>query len=150
MQTQMRWDDSLEIGINIIDQQHKEIIAYINQLHDVVRASDGRDSSAINEVLSGLINYTETHFAYEEELLDNLNYPFANDHKKVHRAFGQRMRDYQERYLMGEDVVEPLLTELQSWLRNHIQSSDQHYARHCDVKKDSKTFLRRALGKLLN
>jgi len=147
---QMQWDNSLEIGINIIDQQHKEIIAYINQLHDVVAVSGGRDINAISEVLAGLISYTETHFAYEEELLDNLNYPFTSDHKKIHQAFGQRMRDYQERFLVGEDVVEPLLVELQSWLRNHIQTSDQHYAEHCDVKQGSKSFLRRALGKLLN
>lgn len=147
---QMRWDESLEVGINIIDQQHKEIIAYINQLYDLISVPDKRDSTAINEVLAGLISYTETHFAYEEELLDNLNYPFSSDHKKVHQAFGQRMRDYQERYLTGEDVVEPLLTELQSWLRNHIQTSDQHYAEHCDVKKGRKPLLRRALSKLLN
>ena len=87
----MEWDPSLDTGIEVIDEQHKGIVKFINELHDAAATSD-RDK--ISHVLDGLINYTVSHFAFEEDMLEQHKYHLINAHKKVHQAFIDRINKY--------------------------------------------------------
>lgn len=41
----------------------------------------------IEEVLDKLINYTISHFTYEEKLMESANYPFLKEQKKANSLF---------------------------------------------------------------
>jgi len=121
----MAWDPSLSIGIEPIDSQHQRIVAYINELS---AAHDVKDRDRVSVVISELVDYTKTHFCFEEQLMEASGYPLTEAHKKVHESFVLRLSSLTERHQNGEDVTRKLMSELQIWLTNHIKREDNDYA----------------------
>jgi len=121
----IKWTDDLNTDIQVIDSQHHRIVDYINNLYDV-RKSHDRDE--VGKVLNELVDYTLSHFAFEESLLEDAKYPFINGHKRVHALFIKRVGAFQQRFQIGEDITDELLAVLKSWLINHIRSDDNDYA----------------------
>lgn len=120
------WTDQLSIGIDVIDQQHRRIVEYINQLDDA--RTGGQDREEVGFLITELVDYTVSHFGFEESLQEEANYPFAKSHKKVHELFAQRVAEYQERFEKGEDIAKGLNSLLVTWLFNHIKRDDADYA----------------------
>lgn len=126
----MQWTDDLATGIQIIDDQHKRIITYINELD---HASKTGDPEEVQHVFEGLLDYTVTHFEFEEELQEKAGYPFLKAHQRVHEIFMKRIAAFRERSNNGEDIVPELLSMLKVWLSSHIKGDDQDYVE--SVKK---------------
>lgn len=121
----IEWSSDLETGIQVIDKQHQRIVEYINKLHHA-QEYDSREEVAT--VLDELVDYTLSHFAFEESLMEESGYSFINAHKKVHQLFVRRVGDYQQRFKMGEEIAEELINTLKAWLINHIRNDDQDYS----------------------
>lgn len=121
----LEWTKDLETGIQVIDKQHQRIVEYINKLQHA-QEYDSRDEVAT--VLDELVDYTFSHFAFEESLMEESGYAFVNAHKKVHQLFVRRVGDYQQRFKKGEEIAEELINTLKAWLINHIKNDDQDYA----------------------
>lgn len=121
----IRWSNELDTGIQVIDNQHKRIVEYINSLID---ARDSLDKKQVSMVLDELVDYTLSHFTFEESLMEEAGYPFIKGHKRVHQLFAKRIGDYVQRFRMGEDIADELLNTLKAWLINHIKSDDNDYA----------------------
>lgn len=119
------WTDDLNTGIPVVDGQHRQIVSYINHLHD---AREKGDRKGIGDVINDLIDYTLSHFSFEEELMAEAGYPFAGPHKRVHDVFVKRVAEYQLRYKAGEDVSGELHALLMRWLVGHIKNDDAAYA----------------------
>ena len=120
----IQWDDQLNTGIQVIDSQHRRIVEYINSLYD---ASLTRNRNDVEQVLQNLVDYTLSHFAFEESLMEEAGYPFINGHKRVHELFVKRINNFQQRFKIGDDITDELLAALKSWLINHIKSDDNDY-----------------------
>ncbi len=118
------WNSTFSVGIEVIDNQHKRIVDYINELD---AASRYNDIQKVYNVLLNLSDYTVSHFSFEESLMEQAGYPMVEPHKQVHKAFIRRIEFYKERYEGGEDVTKQLMSELQIWLVNHIQHDDSDY-----------------------
>ena len=119
------WTEDLDTGIPVIDKQHHRIVEYINELYEIRNTQDRKEIEAI---LQNLVDYTLSHFAFEESLMEDAGYSFINGHKKVHDMFTRRVNDFMQRFNMGEDITEELLAVLKAWLVNHIKSDDNDYA----------------------
>lgn len=119
------WSPDLNTGIAEIDRQHQRIAQYINTLHDL---RDSPDRPALTQVIADTVDYTESHFVFEERLLEQAGFDFIGPHKKVHELFIRRMTSIQTRFDAGEDVTEELHQLLSRWLFSHIRSEDQAYA----------------------
>lgn len=120
----IQWDEQLNTGIQVIDSQHRRIVEYINSLYD---ASLSHNRSDVEQVLQNLVDYTLSHFAFEESLMEEAGYPFINGHKRVHELFVKRINNFQQRFKIGDDITDELLAALKSWLINHIKSDDNDY-----------------------
>jgi hemerythrin len=119
------WDKKLETGIEVIDAQHQRIVEYIN---DLEIAKMKLDKKMVNEIIEQLIDYTQSHFGFEEEMLEEAGYKFLKPHKKVHELFIRRVTDFTLRAAKGEDIVDELHSMLSKWLINHIANEDRDYA----------------------
>ncbi len=142
----LQWTSDLDTGIAVIDKQHRRIVDYINKLE---HAAEHHSAEEVGVVIDELVDYTLSHFAFEENLMEEAGYPFVNAHKKVHELFTKRVADYHQRFKIGEDVAEELLTTLKAWLINHIRNDDDDYAdmvrknvEHADGKKGGGWFRR--------
>lgn len=121
----LHWSSDLDTGIDVVDKQHRRIVDYLNELN---AANSGGDQAVTNHVLNELVDYTLTHFAFEEELQEKAGYPFLKAHKRVHEIFTKRIAEFQKRAAAGENVAPELLSMLRIWLVNHIKGDDADYA----------------------
>lgn len=120
------WKDSLSVGIDEIDAQHKQLIKYINELSDVIEKKSQKDET--QRIFNLLLDYTQNHFSLEEELMKKHNYPLYNEHKNAHDAFCEKLLSFYEEYCAGKSTEQKLITYLGSWLLTHIAMDDNHYA----------------------
>ncbi len=86
------------------------------------------DIQDIYHVLVHLRDYTVYHFAFEEKLMQQANYPKLEEHREIHKDFVKAVKHFKERYEHGEDITSELMRVLQVWLINHIENTDGDYA----------------------
>jgi len=121
---QLRWTKSLNTGIEVIDGQHKQIVDYINQLGD---AKQTLNRIAIGKIIEDTIEYTVSHFGFEETLIEDAGYEFVRPHKRVHELFVRRVSEYKQRFDAGDDIADELHGLLSRWLFSHILNDDAAY-----------------------
>jgi hemerythrin len=122
----IEWKDSYSIGIEHLDNQHRELVRQINILHDAMTVGKGKE--ALNEILIALIDYTATHFKSEEELFDQYNFPDSEKHIAEHSNFVKEVLSFKENFDKGRLMLSiEVMTFLKNWLTNHILGSDMGY-----------------------
>ena len=122
----MEWSDKFSVGINSIDTQHKQLIALINRLFDAL--STGKGDKALAPILTELIVYTKTHFAYEERLFTQHGYPELHQHKAEHDKLAAQVLDIQKQMQEGKvGLSVSTMSFLKEWLSNHIVGTDKKY-----------------------
>jgi len=149
--TAIVWTQDLNTGIEVLDNQHKRIVDYINQLGAAIRQ---RDRAAVGAVLNELVDYTISHFAFEESLQEEAGYQYATPHKAVHEVFIKRVAKFQEKHDSGEDVAPQLHAMLSTWLIHHIKRDDMAYVKEVNASinrivenKKEGNWLSRSLGR---
>lgn len=121
----VEWTEKLELGIPVIDKQHRRIVDTINTLIDEPQA---QTPSAVAEAISGLVDYTYSHFAFEESLMEEAGYEYLQIHQQSHEAFTRRIDELHAAFREGQDVSLEIAELLQTWLINHIMEDDSSYA----------------------
>jgi hemerythrin-like metal-binding protein len=118
------WSDELYgIGHETIDGQHKRLIQMINDLHDSL--AKGRVTEGMKATLKGIVEYTQTHFADEEKIMEELGWPELDEHRRKHHALLRDVRKMLMRLKSGETVGPfELLGFLRQWLLEHIEGED--------------------------
>lgn len=118
----IQWSDDLSTGIPAIDDQHRRIVGYINDLQQA------RCQQGVAEALGELLDYTVSHFEFEEALMAQAGFDGLEEHKRTHDAFRARIEAFGARHAHGEDVSEELVDLLTRWLYDHIAEDDASYA----------------------
>jgi len=123
--TEIQWDDSLSVDVELIDEQHKMLIQRIKNLSNAVTSSRG--AVEIGKTLGFMIDYTEFHFSTEEKHMTDLGYPGFDIHKKQHEEFKSTLNEMVMEF--EEDGATAQLGEwvnnyLINWLVDHIKSID--------------------------
>jgi hemerythrin len=128
------WNENLNVGVESINDQHKKLVAMVNELHDAIQK--GQAADVLGKTLDGLIDYTKTHFAYEEKLFAETGYADAATHKGEHDKLTATVIDVQEKYKSGGGgaLSGEVMEFLKSWLVNHIQGTDKKYGPHLQAK----------------
>jgi len=126
------WDDSLTLGDETIDRQHKTLVALINKVHEVGQSAD-RDVEAMHS-LTSMYLYAKEHFFDEESLMERLGYPDTQRHKFQHKGFVERTHALTDACLEGEMEIEELSKFLVTWLRQHIATEDVKIVRYAKTK----------------
>ncbi len=119
------WDSSLSVGIDFIDAQHRRILDYINEL-DVAKRHN--DVEKVSKVLNDMVDYTNTHFVCEEDIMRQIGYPLVDSHKEVHDAFAKNILNYARLHKDGQDITRKLMSDLKLWLTTHIKNDDKDFA----------------------
>ena len=124
----MEWNDSLSVNVNEIDDQHKKIVDYLNDLNDAMKERKGK--AVMNNILESLLEYAATHFATEEKYFDQYNYPKTTAHMKEHTNFVIDIMEFKKGYDDGKLTLSiDVMHFLKDWLAKHINGSDKHYTK---------------------
>ena len=129
------WDDSLSIGIEEVDNQHKELIKKLDDLAECILKKKGKDK--IGTILRFMDDYTKMHFSTEEEYMLKYDYPGLSHQKKQHEKFkNTTMRLIKE--LESEKDTESFASSVQrfliDWLILHIKTTDQKFGEFLETK----------------
>lgn len=123
----VEWKDDYSVGIDSIDQQHKKLLNLINQLQTAVDYSTGEQFE--REALDELVDYTKTHFTYEEGLMRDNDYPDFEPHKAQHEKMFEKVKEVLAEYEQDQDTAMANAAEyLKDWLINHINGTDKEYS----------------------
>jgi hemerythrin len=119
------WTSNFNTGIDVVDNQHKRIVDMINLLRAARRRGN---TEAIGAVIDDLIDYTMSHFAFEEAMMEDAGYALAHAHKRVHDLLVRHVNECRRRFRDGEDITDELNGLLSRWLFDHILHHDAAYA----------------------
>jgi hemerythrin len=121
----IEWGDLLITGVDRYDKQHLKLIGMINDLHDAIAKKTTEEK--LGEVLKGLIEYTQTHFADEEEQMKACGYQGYTEHAAAHRALEARVAEYNQQQKTHALSLVDFMNFLHDWLINHIMQIDRQY-----------------------
>jgi methyl-accepting chemotaxis protein len=122
----IRWDASIQMGIRVVDTQHRRLVDLINKLNRAMKLRKGRQ--AMTAVLTELVDYTKQHFGDEEKLMRQYDYEEIGDHEGQHKHFVAKMTDLHQQVGRGNSMVTmDLMDFLKDWLVNHIKGTDKKY-----------------------
>lgn len=122
----MKWTESLSVGNEVIDNQHKELIEKVNDVLDACNQKKGKEK--IDEVMLFLKDYTVKHFQAEEGLMQKYKYPDYNVHKQIHENFIKDVNELEAKIKnegVNLSVIMLLNKKLVDWLINHINKIDK-------------------------
>jgi hemerythrin-like metal-binding protein len=124
------WDASMSVGLPELDEQHREFIAVLNDLHDTLM--EGTFSEVVqarDRTLEGMERYVDAHFASEEAYMERIGYAGLAGHRALHEAFSRQVHGYREAIAKGEQVLNSeLVRTMIRWLRDHLETEDRKYA----------------------
>lgn len=118
----IKWKDSYKIGDADIDAQHVELFEKINRL------LEARDKASQTLCAMGLYQYVREHFAHEEALMRQLQYPSLKVHIELHNALVTRLNTVSlaiANETLDKAELESFLVE---WTLSHIRTFDTKLA----------------------
>lgn len=124
------WNDYYSVGDHRIDHQHQVLVDLANRIHDEYMRDLGDDElpkSALLDYLEELVEYTEMHFAFEEQLMEEADYPELADHKKLHEELLLQLTEMKLGYEQNLSNAEELVQFVVEWLTKHILGADKKY-----------------------
>jgi len=117
------WRDSMKIGDDWLDAEHKRFIALLNL---TIRSLQQKDVAPVEEIFDELQSYIESHFTHEEAYMAKVGYPEIVEHRKIHEKLAYRFYTLQGRYRASANDAEKrrhatkLAEFLREWLIDHI------------------------------
>jgi hemerythrin len=127
------WDEQHSVQVGQIDDDHKGMIALVNELNDAMKLRKGRDEIA--RILSELISVTRTHFAAEERLMRDHDYAGYPRHKAEHERLLQEISALEERFAGGDLLLSfAIMLCLKGWALEHISSCDKALGAYLNSK----------------
>ncbi|BHH83977.1 bacteriohemerythrin [Desulforhopalus sp. 52FAK] len=121
-----KWRESYDTGVSVLDEQHKKLIELINKLYRVMR--DRESEAVIKDVLEEMSKYAEYHFAEEEKLLKDNNYPGYENHIALHQSYREKVKSLMDGAGMEEDKqMKATYIFLRQWWMEHIVGEDKKY-----------------------
>lgn len=122
----MNWNDSLSVGVQDMDSQHKKLVDMINELHEAMMARKGQ--AAVVGLIAGLKDYAKDHFSKEEAFLAKHNYAELQKQKVAHNQFIEKVMDFECSIEGGKMTISmEVMQFLKTWLAGHIMDEDKKY-----------------------
>jgi hemerythrin len=123
------WHDEYRIGVAHIDDQHEQLFAIANRLHDDL------DVFQLQEELMRLYSYTREHFSAEEALMREAEYPEYARHQRAHEALIEALNVRAKQVVRDPEQLPLLRKFLAKWISDHIKFDDQLLADYLSYRK---------------
>lgn len=121
-------DDDLHLGIDVLDTEHRQLLAIMNRLRTACR--DGADPQAIDGIASDLVASVRNHIGSEEAQMASWHYDGIDRHKAAHERLLNTLETILRpiRHQPGHDIADDVFGFLLTWLDEHILSEDKLFA----------------------
>ena len=128
----MRYEVTPELltGNVLIDSEHRQLFAAVNDLMDA--CSQGQGRAQIQKTVNFLTDYVVKHFQDEERLQTQNQYPGYSGHKTFHDGYRRQLSQTAQSLLQEGPTVKALgdLNRVVGVLVAHIRTEDKRLARY--------------------
>ena len=125
--TFIAWKEWYSVGNDELDHHHQTLFSMVNELYAAIQ--DNTAPEVVGGMLDRMFEYTEWHFACEEERMEQNQYPDIENHKAAHRRLIQDLNSLRLQSL-GPDALtgSDMLRFLKRWWVDHIRGTDKEYS----------------------
>ena len=124
------WNENFETGIELIDEQHKQLVHILNRL--AANLANLSTPVILNEIFDELAEYADYHFKAEESIwLDSFkNDEWLTNHEQTHGSFINKVIDIKNNQddKPLDDIIYDIVAFLSKWLAFHILDTDKRMA----------------------
>ena len=120
------WNNSYSVGINLIDDQHRELIKLTNKLYHSCMLSRDNSRAVFMQTIRGAVDYIGYHFSTEEKVMERVGYPDFLVHRVEHADFVKTVLREVDDFQSGKKYVpQNFVYFLRDWVLTHIAVSDK-------------------------
>jgi hemerythrin len=119
----IQWDETMDLGMDELDEQHRELIDLINEAFEAIQR---HDEPLMTTLIEKMRDYSEVHFQAEEAVLRSRGYPDIEAHAAQHRAYAQKVDDFRRDMFVKTNLSQVFIF-LSRWLTNHIMQEDRKF-----------------------
>ena len=123
------WNKNFETGVEIIDEQHKKLVALLNELASNLTQDNQIE---VTRVFGELAEYANFHFETEEAIwVEYFNDDsWLSSHQLTHSSFLPRVLELKEQDSNKslDEIIEGIVKFLIRWLAFHIIDNDKRMA----------------------
>jgi len=125
------WSDRYSMGIKVIDDQHKGLLDFVNNLFNHATGKEEEERAFFKDVIQQAVQYIKDHFSTEEKYMLATKYQGYAEHKKAHDEFVITVVKTVKDFEAGKRLVlEKLAYFLKDWVLSHIAVMDTQYAKY--------------------
>ncbi len=128
MQNQFIWQDRFNIGVDVIDKEHKKLFKIINRLF-AFSEQESKSQWVCQEGIKYFKDHAMKHFTEEEAYMASIDYPGFETHRRLHDNFRKKTLPSLERELMQTgyslESVNHFLGVCTGWLIGHTLTEDR-------------------------
>lgn len=128
METQFEWRDEYNIGVDVLDTEHRRIFKIINKLF-TFREEEKDSQWTCQEGIKYFKGHAMKHFSDEEAYMASIGYDGLEQHRRIHTIFRENTLPALEQELeqtsYAPDAVDHFLGVCAGWLIGHTLTEDQ-------------------------
>ncbi len=127
MGNQLVWNNRYNLGVEIIDKEHKKLFSILNKLFDFGQQED-KSQWVCQEAVKYFKDHALQHFIDEEAYMASIEYEGLDIHRRIHKNFRETTLPALEKELnatnYSEDAVNHFLGVCAGWLIGHTMIED--------------------------
>ena len=124
----IEWESKYEIGLKLIDEQHRRIFNVYNQLLVLQQKQHPCFREDILKTFEDLADYIHLHFTTEEEIMRIYGFPQFKEHKLEHEEFTLKINKLKKDFQEGDMLLmDSLVKMIRVWIINHVLVEDLKY-----------------------
>ncbi|NLJ78272.1 MAG: hemerythrin family protein [Tissierellia bacterium] len=136
----MMWKERYRIGVDLIDDQHRELFKRLSNFIRVVQNGEPWDEKLdeAKDTLGFMQEYVVYHFEDEERYQREIGYPDYEEHRKIHAGFKAEVDEYvrlMEEEGFSEETMQELAARFMTWLIMHVGRADQRIGEYARSKE---------------
>ena len=122
-----KWHERFSVSHPELDAQHRRFLETLNTLYAALQ--EHREPGALRSVLNELARYAREHFAWEENLLREVDYPGLDEQLRQHGFFRNQLAGLERAFQTpgGRDDLTGALHFMRDWFLHHILAVDRQY-----------------------
>lgn len=123
------WEDRMNVGVYLIDEQHKDLVVLINNISKAV--DEGANRDVVSKLIRRFFDYTTHHFRSEESLMDHYTYKYYYQQVHEHLDCSLKALEFHRRFAHDNDFdLDEFFAYISTWFIQHTTGIDQTLAEH--------------------
>ena len=124
-----------QVGFGSMNDTHMEEIVLINRLGELLEdaMNNAQNTDAINDKLSEWVEHTRDHFASEDQLMLDYNFPAYPVHSGEHEQVLAQIEELQQQWQdtnEAEPLAEFIFVHWPVWFDQHVNTMDMVTAQY--------------------